>query len=61
MYVSEGFSVYIYSLTDFQLKKKFGKKGEGPREFIVQPPVPLIINLREDNIIVTGRGKIQAA
>jgi hypothetical protein len=58
MYVSEGFSVYIYSLTDFQLKKKFGKKGEGPREFIVEPPVPLIINLREDNIIVTSRGKI---
>ncbi|UCH92368.1 MAG: hypothetical protein JSV88_19010 [Candidatus Aminicenantes bacterium] len=58
MYVSEGTSIYIYSLKDFQLKKKFGRKGEGPREFIVQPPVPLIINLREDNIIVTSRRKI---
>lgn len=58
IYISEGFSVYIYSLADFKLKKKFGERGEGPREFIVQPPVPLIINLREDNIIVTSRGKI---
>lgn len=58
MYVSEGTSIYIYSLKDFQLKKKFGKRGEGPGEFIVLPPVPLIINLRADNIIVTSRRKI---
>jgi hypothetical protein len=29
--------IYIYSSKDFTLKKKFGKKGEGPGEFKVNP------------------------
>lgn len=33
IYISDRTTVYIYSLTDFKLKKKFGKSGEGPREF----------------------------
>lgn len=32
-YITQGFSIYIYSLTDFKLKKKFGRQGEGPGEF----------------------------
>ncbi|MCK5057652.1 MAG: hypothetical protein KAT34_13405 [Candidatus Aminicenantes bacterium] len=31
--VTEFPSIYIYSLEDFKLIKKFGKQGEGPREF----------------------------
>lgn len=34
IFVVEGPEVYIYSLKDYRLLKKFGKKGEGPREFI---------------------------
>ena len=33
MYITEGTTVYIYSLKDFKLVKKFGREGEGPREF----------------------------
>ena len=33
MYITQDITVYIYSLKDFKLKKKFGKKGEGPQEF----------------------------
>lgn len=33
IYISEGFTVKIFSLADFKLKKTFGKKGEGPKEF----------------------------
>jgi hypothetical protein len=33
MYVTEGATVFIYSLKDFKLIKKFGKQGEGPQEF----------------------------
>ncbi len=36
-YISEGATVYIYSLKDFSLKKKFGKVGAGPEEFQVLP------------------------
>ncbi len=55
LYVSEGTSVYIYSMKDFKLIRKFGKKGEGPREFIgkVQRIVPA-----SDYILVNSQGKI---
>ncbi|MCK5074689.1 MAG: hypothetical protein KAQ98_14760 [Bacteriovoracaceae bacterium] len=33
LYISDGTTIYIYSLTDYHLKKKFGKSGEGPKEF----------------------------
>ena len=33
VYVLEGATIYVYSLKDFKLLKKFGKAGEGPKEF----------------------------
>lgn len=33
VYVIEGAEISIYSLDDFRLVKRFGKRGEGPREF----------------------------
>ena len=33
VYIMEDASVFIYNLKDFKLLKKFGKAGEGPREF----------------------------
>jgi hypothetical protein len=33
IYIMENPTFFIYSLEDFRLKKKFGKPGEGPREF----------------------------
>lgn len=33
IYIGDGASVYIYSLKDFTLVKKFGREGEGPQEF----------------------------
>ena len=32
-YIVERANIFIYSLKDFRLIKKFGKSGEGPREF----------------------------
>lgn len=37
IYITEGTTVYIYSLKDFRLVKKFGKEGEGPGEFKIVP------------------------
>ena len=34
LYVAEQARIHIYSLGDFKLIKKFGKRGEGPEEFM---------------------------
>lgn len=58
IYITEGASIYIYSLKDFKFVKKFGKEGEGPREFKLIPQLPLIINVQTDKILVNSLGKI---
>jgi hypothetical protein len=59
MYVTEGTSIFIYSLKDLKLIKKFGKKGEGPQEFMVNPQFgPLFIDVNTEDIIVNSFGKL---
>jgi len=55
LYVAEKTSVLIYSLKDFKLLKKFGKKGEGPKEFIGR--VGRIVPVK-DYILVNSLGKM---
>lgn len=55
LYVVEGTTVYIYSLKDFKLVKKFGKKGEGPKEFKLM--ITRLIT-QKDNLLVNSFGKI---
>ncbi len=57
-YIVEGAVIYIYSLKDFSLQKKFGKKGEGPREFIIPPPGGVEIIIGSDCLLVTSLGKL---
>ena len=55
IYIAEKTAVYIYSLKKFQLKKKFGKEGEGPQEFkrrIIQ------VNIQPDYIFLNSAGKV---
>jgi hypothetical protein len=33
MYITEHATIYIYSTKDYHLIKKFGRRGEGPKEF----------------------------
>lgn len=59
LYITEGVFVYIYSLKDFKLIKKIGKKGEGPGEFIVNTQFgPLTINIQTADIFVDTFGKV---
>lgn len=59
MYVTELTSIYIYSLKDFKLVKKFGKKGEGPQEFFLTPiTAALFINVHTEDIVVNSSAKI---
>lgn len=61
IYIGEGTSIYIYDVKNFKLKKTFGKKGEGPREFRLETMrgvEQLTIDVQTENIIVTSMGKV---
>ena len=58
VYFTEGTTIYIYSLKDFKLIKKFGKKGEGPREFMLATGMQININVQSEDLIVNSFGKI---
>ncbi len=55
LYVAEGTTVYIYSLKDYKLVKKFGKRGEGPKEFMGK--IPRIVPTK-DYLLINSKGKI---
>jgi hypothetical protein len=63
IYISQDAEVVIYDARTFELKKKFGKKGQGPQEI---PPfpfpmsgVPLMkINPLQDKLFIAAMGKI---
>lgn len=57
--VTEGAVIYIYSLKDFRLIKKFGLMGEGPNEFKLNPFGPgLRVYPKGAHFIVNSDGKI---
>ena len=61
VYITQGAEVYIYPNTDFKLKKKFGKRGEGPGEFKTDPGYHqggIYLNVQGDRIYVTSIGKV---
>ena len=37
IYITDKETIYIFSVVDFKLKTKFGKEGEGPKEFKINP------------------------
>lgn len=58
-FITEEASIYIYSLDNFKVRKKFGKRGEGPQEFLVSPDAGgLQINVQPDYILASSIGKI---
>ena len=57
IYIAEVATIYILS-RDGKLKKKFGKRGEGPEEFLVVPNLPLNITCRPDDLVIGSFGKV---
>lgn len=57
-YITEDATAFIYSLADFKLKKKFGSKGQGPRDFETLPHIPIGIDASTDKLIVGSIRKI---
>lgn len=61
LYITDGAAIHIYSLKDYSLKKKFGRRGEGPQEFKVVPTNNLgsvILDVYPDYLLVNSLGKI---
>jgi hypothetical protein len=54
MFITEGTTIYIYSLNDFKLQKKFGSAGEGPREFKMYASV----FVQPDQLFIRSPGKV---
>ncbi|MGD2091237.1 MAG: hypothetical protein PVH61_33990 [Candidatus Aminicenantes bacterium] len=60
-YVTEGVTIFIYSTKDYQLKKKFGKEGEGPGEILLdrhRGNDEIGISIRPDYLIVNSVFKV---
>jgi len=57
IFITEGSTIYIYSLKDFKLQKKFGKRGEGPGEF-KESGEGIKLKFSPENIIVLSTGRI---
>ncbi len=57
-YISDEAEVKIYSLKGFKFIKKFGKKGEGPGEFMLYPGHGVNIELLNNKLMINSLGKI---
>jgi hypothetical protein len=42
LFVLDEVVVYVYSMKDFKLLRKFGREGNGPGEFVYYPVSPVI-------------------
>lgn len=58
MIVADGLQVLFFSLDDFKLIKSFGKKGEGPNEFLgYDDGFCVLATVNADSLVVDSRGK----
>ena len=60
IYILENANIYIYSLKDFKLLKKFGKAGEGPREFKYSKSsqMPMFMSFYKNQLLVNSPMKL---
>lgn len=61
LYITDGHTISIISLTDYKLLETFGKAGEGPKEFKVNPyrsAGSVVIAIQPDDIFVNSLGKV---
>ena len=58
LYITENANVYIYSLKDFKLIRKFGKAGSGPKEFLVNAQSRLFLDSQGKNLLISSQLKV---
>ncbi|MCP4219276.1 MAG: hypothetical protein GY765_31875 [bacterium] len=58
-YVADGVEIFVYSLKDYKLVKKFGKAGEGPKEFKgYDGNTGVLLNVTADGLVVESQNKL---
>lgn len=61
IYIVQDVNIFVYSVKNFKLIKKFGKAGEGPGEFKKSPApwIPSItLYVNKDKILINSIGKV---
>ena len=58
IYIVQEASIFIYSIYDFRLIRKFGKKGEGPKEFRLSDDNMVFLSVQPDHLMVNSVGRI---
>lgn len=58
LYITEQTSVYIFSSKDIKLLKKFGRRGEGPSEFLTSPGYNITLYVHPGYLVINSPGKI---
>ena len=61
LYITEDAVIFIYSLKDFHLQKKFGREGEGPQEFFInwnRANDMILISIHAHQLVVNSWGKL---
>jgi 6-bladed beta-propeller protein len=59
LYVLQRTEIFIYSIKDKKLIKKFGREGEGPGEFIINPyGAPMSLTIQGEQLVINSTNKI---
>jgi hypothetical protein len=61
LYITEDAVIFIYSLKDSNLQKKFGREGEGPQEFFInwnRANDMILISIHDHQLVVNSWGKL---
>lgn len=61
LYISQGVTIFIYSLKDYRLINTFGREGEGPGEFHLRRQGgndEVLLQLNDDQLLVSTVNKI---
>jgi len=61
IYISQGITVFIYSIKDYRFIKKFGKEGEGPGEILLRRGsgnTEITLFITDKYLVVSSVGKI---
>jgi hypothetical protein len=58
IYITDGLVINIYSASDYKWKKSFGKRGEGPQEFMGYDTGCVLTTVTPDYIIVDSLNKL---
>jgi len=58
VFILEGATVFVFSLDDLRLLRKFGREGQGPGEVDVTPWLKNLLYVSNDNVVIDSVNKV---